>query len=997
MKSVNSQSCVVWPLLNTFVPYHNLQKLKKHLLPALFWLFPAWALFAQQDKIAFDYNFIHYDIEDGLPSNETYIFKEDQEGYLWIGTDKGVARFNGYEFKNYTTNDGLTDNTILRMALGPDGKLWMVGYNNTLCYADKGKIYPFEKNADLLKLASTFFGSAEIEIDQDNQIFYRSLRGAAILSQNGEIRQIFKPRFPGEPETHHFIRFNNTLKSWCSAPEVRPGPNKIRVQFADSSVYNTTLDYKGLSSYSLELGSTLYFSVHETLLIIENNKTVKEKKYDNEGLGMLIPIEDELWMCSLKGIVVLDKKGNVKKQLLQGEQISSIYEDKNKNIWISTLNNGIYQIKNRAVSILKKNGFPINHRFPILMNISKRVIAVNYTNETACSMQLSQEANLEIYNQYCNYNEQVALNELNPETEVQFTFEQHFIRLDPSNRIKSIFQKNGVVYAISHMALFQLKQQDGSNAWEFLSHIGHNNKSFSTLFVVNEHQILLGSREGFFLYNNGKYSEHPRNKELNSRVQDIELLGADTILGTRGNGLKILRPGGLLSLTENEGLLKNTVNSIFKYKNDLWIATDGGVNVLSVRNDSFFLDKRITLADGISSKQIRQLVMLDGMAYLGMERGLGKVDLSRLDQFRTKEIPLYFTNIRINDKDTTVLEKYRLSHLQRAIRIDFEAIDFKQSGDILYKYRMKGISNQWDSTTNRNVLYSSLSPGPYVFEVAAQFANGDWTRPIQIEFFISKPFWVTWWFRIGAAFFLFGAAYLLYASSSAARKKREQLTKELNTSRQMALGSQINPHFIFNSLNAIYNFLLKNKDEIAQSYLVRFSRLIRNVFENSMERYIPLNQELETLKLYLELEQLRFSNKFSYHIHIAEDIRQDSTYIPPMLLQPLVENAIWHGLLNKEDHEPPLLQIRVEKEGDKLQFAISDNGVGLSQSREKQKNQILRKGKSTGLTITKKRVSLVNEYYNKEFYFSVEENKLDPLIKGTTVAFSLPHISSKPE
>ena len=164
-----------------------------------------------------------------------------------------------------------------------------------------------------------------------------------------------------------------------------------------------------------------------------------------------------------------------------------------------------------------------------------------------------------------------------------------------------------------------------------------------------------------------------------------------------------------------------------------------------------------------------------------------------------------------------------------------------------------------------------------------------------------------------------------------------------------------------------------------------------------MERYIPLSQELDTLKLYLELEQLRFSNKFSYSLQIAEDIPQDDTFIPPMLLQPLVENAIWHGLLNKEDLEPPLLEIRAEKEGDKLRFEIRDNGVGLSQAREKQKNQILRKGKSTGLAITKKRVSLVNEYYNKEYYFSVEENKSGPQIKGTTVAFSLPHISRKPE
>jgi len=178
--------------------------------------------------------------------------------------------------------------------------------------------------------------------------------------------------------------------------------------------------------------------------------------------------------------------------------------------------------------------------------------------------------------------------------------------------------------------------------------------------------------------------------------------------------------------------------------------------------------------------------------------------------------------------------------------------------------------------------------------------------------------------------------------------------------------------------------------------LVRFSRLIRNVFENSMESYIKLAHEIETLNIYLELEQLRFSNKFEYRFQIEESIDQENTFIPPMLLQPLLENAIWHGLLNKEDPEPALLQISIKKSGDVLQFSVLDNGVGLSRSTAKQKKQLLRKTKSTGLSITQKRVSLVNEYYNKSYYFTVEDFVEDHQIKGTIVAFSLPYISSKP-
>jgi len=970
--------------------------LKKQLLPVLFWLLPACTLFAQQDKVAFDYNFIHYDIEDGLPSNETYVFKEDQEGYLWIGTDKGVARFNGYEFKNYTTNDGLTDNTMLRMALGPDGKLWMTGYNNSLCYADKGKVYPFEGNENLQKLTNRVFGSAEIEIDKNYNIFYRALRGAFIISRDGTLKQFFPVRYENTPEEHRFVWFNGALKSYCSAPGATPGIHPVRIYLSDTTYYQTRLPFKTISSYFLHFQGKKYLYAHGTLFIIDKDQTVVEKKFETQGIGMLTPIGEEIWVCSMKGILVLDGEGNIKNTLLEGEQISSVYQDKNNNIWISTLNNGIYQIKNKAIKVLKKNNVPVKYRFPILYTRGEAITAVNYSDETACSAMKVPSVNLEIFNQQCNPNYLAQFNLPNSIKNRQFTFEQYLPWINTESKAKAIHQYKDNLYAVSHVTLFRKALRDKPGEWQFLAYM-HGNKVMNTLYVLDENHVLLGGRDGLYEARNGQITQHPASDSIKSRVQDIELLNTDTILATRGNGLKVLGKNGIRSLTEKEGLLRNNINNLFRYENQVWVATDGGVNLLFAKGDSLVLEKKITQADGLSSIQIRQLLLLDGMAYLGAEKGLCQVNLSLLTANQTTQIPVYFTNIRINDTDTNVLKRYDLAYDQNLIRIDYEALDFKQSGQILYKYRMNELSDRWDYTQSRSALYTNLSPGKYVFEVAAQFANGDWTRPVQIEFFISKPYWATWWFRIGAAFFLFGSAYLLYTSSSAARRKREQLAKELNTSRQMALGSQINPHFIFNSLNAIYNFLLKNKDEIAQSYLVRFSRLIRNVFENSMERYIPISQELETLKLYLELEQLRFSNKFSYNIHIAEDIRQDSTYIPPMLLQPLVENAIWHGLLNKEDHELPLLQIQVEKEGDKLRFAISDNGVGLSQAREKQKNQILRKGKSTGLTITKKRVSLVNEYYNKEFYFSVEENNADPRIKGTTVAFSLPHINSKPE
>ena len=953
-------------------------------------------LLAQQRTSEFGYSFIHYGIEAGLPSNETYYFLEDTQGYLWIGTDKGVSRFNGYGFKTFTTNDGLTDNTILRMASGPDGKVWMACFNNTLSYYDQGKFHPFRHNEKLLHAARELMGPPEIDIDQDYRIFYKSTRGALIIDTTGNINLLKKGRIPGdEPETHWIFNFNNKVKSFSSVNVKRIGIVQVDIQVKDSTYVHTFLTSGGLNSYFLQAGTRRYFYLQKTIIIVEGEKIIFEKTLPDEALGIMAAIGDEIWISSMKGVIVMDKNGNFKNRFLKNKQISSIFKDKNNNIWISTLNDGIYQIKNRALQLLQPNETPVAHAFPVLFNLDDVVFGVRKNNEAGCPTSRDAAEEMQLFNQFCAFESRYPLDVFFTAEDYQFNFDQYFIKLDNINPAKSITKNGKNIYAASKSQIYKLNYKNNTYYWEHLYYLWQN-KSLSSIHAFDDGTILLGAIDGLYLFNGKEATAHPRNKAINSRIQDIELLGNDTILATRGNGLKVLKKDKILTYTDVNGLLSNSVSSLFKLNNQLWVATDGGVNLLYPQNDTLVLEKKITIDDGLSSKQIHQLIVVDSMIYLGLERGLAKVDLKLLDQHKTDHIPLYFTNIRINDADVVPLKRHNLKHDQKLIRIDFEAIDFKQSGNILYKYRMNNLSDRWDYTNNRSVLYSNLSPGKYTFEIAAQYANGVWTDASQIEFMISKPYWETWWFRIGFFLLLSGSGYWIYSSSSIARKKREQLAKELNASKQMALGSQINPHFIFNSLNSIYNFLLKNKDEAAQVYLVRFSRLIRNVFENSMESYIKLAHEIETLNIYLELEQLRFSNKFEYRFQIGEDIEQENTFIPPMLLQPLVENAIWHGLLNKEDMEPALLQISIEKSGDVLKFSVLDNGVGLSRSKEKQKKQLLRKTKSTGLSITQKRVSLVNEYYNKSYYFTVEDFVEDHQIKGTIVAFSLPYISSKP-
>jgi tetratricopeptide (TPR) repeat protein len=185
-----------------------------------------------------------------------------------------------------------------------------------------------------------------------------------------------------------------------------------------------------------------------------------------------------------------------------------------------------------------------------------------------------------------------------------------------------------------------------------------------------------------------------------------------------------------------------------------------------------------------------------------------------------------------------------------------------------------------------------------------------------------------------------------------------------------ALRAQMNPHFIFNCLSSINRFILKNESEAASDYLTKFSRLIRMVLLNSKQTFITLQDELETLRLYLEMERLRFGNAFDYNISFVNEIEPESIFIPPLLLQPFAENAIWHGLMHKQGKGH--LDIELSVNGKILTCIITDNGIGRSKA-DSMKSKSTEKQKSMGLQITTERLALINHDSNVKTFFTIQD------------------------
>jgi LytS/YehU family sensor histidine kinase len=248
---------------------------------------------------------------------------------------------------------------------------------------------------------------------------------------------------------------------------------------------------------------------------------------------------------------------------------------------------------------------------------------------------------------------------------------------------------------------------------------------------------------------------------------------------------------------------------------------------------------------------------------------------------------------------------------------------------------MEGFDRDWRQLKKGYVSYTNLDPGEYVFSVKG--SNNDGIMNEQgdsIRVIITPPFWKTWWFRLSALVFVSGvlAFFIRYRINQvkAEERRKTEFNRQLSETRMQALRAQMNPHFIFNSLNSIQECVVTGKNDEAVSYLSKFSRLVRMILQNSSKEEITLSAEIDSINLYLEVESLRFSKDFSYVLEVDPVLETELIRMPPMLVQPFVENALWHGLAHKEGEKS--LVVRFHEWQNQLVCEVEDNGIGRNKA-----------------------------------------------------------------
>lgn len=318
-----------------------------------------------------------------------------------------------------------------------------------------------------------------------------------------------------------------------------------------------------------------------------------------------------------------------------------------------------------------------------------------------------------------------------------------------------------------------------------------------------------------------------------------------------------------------------------------------------------------------------------------------------------------------------------LRHNENFLGIDFKSLQY-HGEKLQYFYQLEGLDKDWvPAESVLSARYTNLPPGQYTFRVKSMNTAGIFSRSTtSIDIVIRPAFWQTWWFR--TLLFLLALAlvygyfrFRMYLVKKEARS-RAAFREELSQLEMKALRAQMNPHFIFNALNSIQTFMLKNETDTALAYLSRFAKLIRNVLDHSQLNNISIRRETEMLENYLELERLRLDGRFDYRITIDPLLDQDYAEIPAMVLQPFVENAIWHGLQHKNGQGR--LHIGFRQEGQRVHCVIEDDGIGR-EAATVIKQQSHPAHVSRGLQITKDRLQIYNSRYNMDASFDIEDLK----------------------
>jgi ligand-binding sensor domain-containing protein len=937
-----------------------------------------------------DYSYTRYDINDGLAGSTVFCVLLDKQGFMWFGTETGVSRFDGSKFRNFSTYDGLPDNQVLSMFEDSKGRVWMAPFNKSVCYYYKGKIYNQQNDPALrsIQLSGHIVAFAE---DSKGNILLQQTTRMHLLRPDNSVRVFVAP--PGEPV--NFI---------CA------GRNKAgNIQFLDrkwlyeikdgelSFVKKLQLPFTNYRYVAMKPGMLFWRTGYDNFRILNNRFDTTVRLQAETWSSKISAISDSLVSINLQtGTWLFDVAKGTSENFLPAESVSDVALDNEGNLWFCTLNHGVFMLNSKYIRNITLRG-------------SQNIKLGAYTVEKYGGDWLVGADMTYLY--HCkklpggDYQSNIRwiFKDLIPERVTSIIPDPdgsywvgtdsrivHFTaQWKPQSvahdiwGVKALFwTRNGVLAATGrNVAIVDL------HSGVIRDTVWHER---STTVFEKDDTIYVGTLDGLFLVQRSGTVTKAAPPQLRNRIMDIRKGNDGTLwIATYAGVFAYANHQVIASVTEQQGLVSNICKTLELSGNELWVGTNKGLQKIDIANPRKPVVQYM-LSNELSSDIINAVKTDSSTLFIATPEGLSVVD-KQMVSFNSR-CDLYMDKIIVSGRGIEWSGKsIDLANKDNNIRFEFAGISYRSGGDVSYNYRLYGLDTGWRQTQENHLTYPTLPGGDYKLELQAINKFGIKSGVLTVPFTIEKKLWQKPWFQalMVLAVTLLAWGILNWRIRVIRREEAEKssISKKIAELEQLALKSQMNPHFVFNSLNSIQHYVLDKDIEGANKFITGFSRLIRQTLDISARHEISLAEEINYLFTYLQLEQIRLENKFTFEVVAEAALKPEECFIPPMILQPFVENCIRHGIRFRHDNEGRV-SVTFKKVADYLECSVLDNGVGRRvAAQHKSKTPI--EYQSRGISLTKNRIELLNRSAVRPIFVNIYDLE-ESGDTGTRVVISFP-------
>lgn len=954
----------------------------------------------------------HLTVSDGLPSNSVYQVFQDSQKFIWFATDAGAARFDGTSFRYYSMKDGLNTNEIIHIEEDSKGRIWLFNFNGTFNFIYQQIVFNAFNAPWLDELSSNYNFKRLYEDENQTLYFYDNVaREIHSLSIDLQVRKYkteslavsrYDKTGPFEGMWSYFLQLKNgiytifTSNGIYTTKYLHEKPIPVDTSFHTESVFR--------QNDSVIIADVVHKTLKKRLLLKFNQLNVVDTIYfpygkkDEIQTYAFIDNRMSYWISSFSSGIYCIRDTAVKLHF-DIPKAQNIMQDHEGNIWFCSLSEGVYKlnpllldhqhISSQAFAgkgivdfCINQDGgiWAIDGQHVFLVK-DKKVLQSDFHVPNGGIDQIAELANKTLILGESNAFLR-AVKKVKIRTN-QIVFSGVITDTEKVKRF-SVNADNDEVSTFYPYLLYRFGQ---NNLYEKGEKIRIGSERFYYTFYNAKNELFVNGKE-IYVFRNGTLEAFEPLSHFNGKIirQHANLGTEAEIFNVGGDSLFLFKNNHLYNLTDafNQNIEQQIKHFTFDDPN-LFIATSTKVYLCQYPINVIFGNNINIIPLDLFFNNIQQIRFIKDNLVVASEDGMSFIPSKSFTSFSPSKPDPYFKSIFINDKiitdnnaEYTLRGRNKIQFLLGNIRFSNE--------NVIYAYKLDGIDPDWHTGSENNIVYQDLSPGKYTFKFKVKLPASEWSQELLFNVHI-KP--TLWQHPLFFGFLVVLTILLLFMGllrKRYVRLKKSENEHQLLVLEQKALHSMMNPHFIFNALGSIQSYILKNNAADAGLYLSQFARLIRQNLNAIKSSMIGLDEEVDRLRNYLDLERLRLNNRFSFIIDIEESIEED-VLIPSMIVQPVVENAVWHGISTIEADGLITILFRMHDEKS-LKIIIEDNGIGITNAslQSSRKDSHLR----IGMDLTRKRLDLISKKMKVKTSIITKEAYPENPNPGTRVEIVVP-------